>query len=595
MLISRLLLTAICAACATSAPTLEERAGTDCVNFLTGSQKSFVSGPLPCAQVPNTPSIAGHSIELYHVAGHWNKKHVKLVQNALHKALTFYATYSDPFNVKVVIAPSFLNTATGVEDNLAGDQVDCVILLRDVIPPAPLVDSLTRVRTVAHELYHCVEIRNVPQADTNAQFESSSKWWFEGAAAFFASQQYPEKGHGHFSSYDPKKPLYSQGYAGELFFLSLIVQGWDEAKINGFVKRQLPTDAIAAERSRLAKDPDIPTIFPLFGQAFYDGTISLVSGRQAAADAQFQLQATPVTIHLSQSGPTTESHPYAVNAFTFVVIEIELQGKGTHYDITWAGPGPGTTVWYKPETATDWDDLKQGTLLLAPVGCQAASVKYTFLLTSTDDVAVTAPSVTFTATFAQQDDCCTALASLDARDSPPASCPTKPQPSAPPSAQPCGDIDPCLSGKWKLDVPSTQNLLQKAFPTAMNFKITNSATFEVLGCTSVIQFLDLMLEDDSTSGGADIHQTITTGGMVTSTVVMGTGKEFTWTDVQASGSVVVVDTVISNGMLAGTNTFDISESFGKSEVVSYVCSASSLTLTGTRDQQYDWMWAFQKA
>jgi hypothetical protein len=597
MLYLKLFLAAISAICVMSAPTLETQAPTDCAKFLTSSQKAYVPGAFPCVEAPSKPStIAGHTVELYHWSGSFSKAHYALVQKAVVKTLNAYASFSDPFDVKVIFARSFVNDNLGVEDNMPGDQDDCVILLPDMIPPADLSDSLERLRTVAHELYHCVEIRNVPKKDTNADFEKSSSWWFEGGASYFASQLYAETQDGHFSEYDPKLPLYSEAYGAELFFLSLTGQGWDAAKVNGFIKKQQLTTDYDDERNRLAKDPDIPKVFPLFGQAFYDNTIKLSSGR--VVTARTQLQPAPLSIQLSESSPTAPPYLFNVDPFTFKVVEIDLQGKGSHYSVTWSGPGPGTTVYYKSEKDTKWDDLKQGTKLLAPVGCQDSHVKYTFLITSTDDTKVSQPSVTFKIAFAQQDDCC--QSALGARDGPPASCPTNPQP---PSST---GMDPCLVGTWELNLPTFQAAVAAAENKATagtgvtigNLTVGGASTFTVDGSTA-----QTTMTFDHTTIGYDasddaigtFHTDIDINGKASGPIVVDqSAGTFHWNNVVVDGT-VDTNTVIQGESPITTND-PLSGNYPVNLVIAYTCAATSLTLTGsTAGGKYVWSYAYDKA
>jgi hypothetical protein len=539
-------------------------------------------------------TIGGSRVDLYRYTNGWDPNDETTISNlasisdALEDVMPVYEEFGVSFDLIVIFSKTLPDIdgkgVYGYEQEKVGTTTPCFVRVQDDVPGQPVDPGLSLEQTIAHETYHCVEDANrAGQLPTDA----FNGWWLEGAAEFYANDFYPDHTQGAWPRlYDGSKPLYKQSYAVSLFFVFVHGFGWSYEDINNLVFNEPQAKSFSDCLRSLSGNSDFGKAFPYFAQAFSNNLITYSDGSLVdPVTSPGPLKTEP--LGLSDGG----SDQWGIKAPTFTVAEFSRSlESGQSFTITWKPTSKQTSLFYRQVPATDWIDITTQPASVA-LNCDDDTAVYDFLFTCTDDVEEGVGVLEFVQINKQ--DCCTATptAASCSTSPPPASLPTPSTPSPTPSS---GGIDPCLRGKWKLDIPSTQNLLQKALAPATNFKITNSATFEVLDSvpTSVFQFLDLILEFDSISGGASIHTTITTGGLVTSTVVMGTGKEFTWKDVQASGSIITLYT--SDGTRAGGGTQDISTSFGTSEVVSYVCSASSLTLTGTLNKQNDWTWAFQK-
>lgn len=134
---------------------------------------------------------------------------------------------------------------------------------------------------VAHELFHCVELASV----TDAQFTAAGAlWWIEGAAELFAAYAVGEQGRwAHGADFDRAvvnhRPLYAMTYEAAVFFYWL----YSERGLGGlipFLRGMASTGTDSAHRAalrRLVSDE----AFLRFAQAYDDRTIAYPSGRPA--------------------------------------------------------------------------------------------------------------------------------------------------------------------------------------------------------------------------------------------------------------------------------------------------------------------------
>ena len=108
-----------------------------------------------------------------------------------------------------------LITAAVTNSNNRRDGSCAILLVHDGLPGGTAMQF-----TVAHEVFHCVQINSYGQA-----YEDGGYWWQEGSAEFAANLVYPTYDDEHFSAlqYVQDHALFDQGlgYPATIFFQSL--------------------------------------------------------------------------------------------------------------------------------------------------------------------------------------------------------------------------------------------------------------------------------------------------------------------------------------------------------------------------------------
>jgi hypothetical protein len=562
-------------------PTLRSR-NIDCGQFLPPVEQSKVGANFQCASIQtDRPKISGINIEMYHYTDGWiASDHILSIKQALLRVLPDYSKYCPQFDLKLILVEDIGGIYGEVETKAVIPHNPCFVLIEDAWNEDFSPDANQWQRTTAHELYHCVQDRNIMQNDPGNNLEKSGCWWFEGGASYFSSYYYPEPPDfaekDTFNSYNPSVPLYNEGYPAQLFFLSLSNQGMSNSDINVFIKSQSITPSPEAERQRLSTDVVVRSAFPRFVQAFKDQTITFHNKAPAKVLPEFVLVPETENFQFTSDGQQ-EKRFFSFYPFTMKSYDVVLASTGVTYTIGYTTTDQYITLFYRPQSELDWVQLRSGESITAKIDCSAENMKYEFLMTSTDNVDRAGVFITFTR--ASHEDC------MCKRDS---SCPTS--------------LDPCLYGNWVLDLPSFRNAIAAAEAklsasiTVSNIVVGGASTFSIAPATSIstMAFDNTTVSYDAAGGGYEFHTDVDITGRATGTVVMDGIHTFHWIDVQSSGTAKTVTKIKGEDTPVNID-LPLGNQYPQDLEVNYVCTAKLLTMTGVTGGNYTWAYSYNKA
>ena len=131
-------------------------------------------------------------------------------------------------------------------------------------------------QTIAHEIFHCFEFRNLPgqmQVDHDINM-----WWSEATAEYFSNVVYPAVDYEHrwvdtFDYNSKNTPLHRMGYENFGFFQFLATRWGDNAVIT-FLESMPDSGGSAEQLEELASWPGMQEVFHKFGQDYLDSLIA---------------------------------------------------------------------------------------------------------------------------------------------------------------------------------------------------------------------------------------------------------------------------------------------------------------------------------
>ncbi|KAK5268603.1 hypothetical protein LTR96_006310 [Exophiala xenobiotica] len=551
-------------------------------------------------------TIGGRKVDLYRYTEGWNANdqdtiaHLASIGDALEKVIPSYESFGVQFDMVVIFSKTLPKVdgsdVFGYESEKTGLTTPCYVRVQNAVPGSPSDVGLSLEQTIAHETYHCVEDANrkadLPSADHNG-------WWLEGAAEFYAMDFFPDHTDEAWPrNYDPSIPLYKQSYAVSLFWVFVHGFGWDYDKINNLVFNEPDSKTFMDARKSMAANDDVVKAFPEFAKSFTSNLITYSDG--SLVDPVTVLTTVePEPFPLPEGG----SNNKVVKSAPFVPYRFALAlHSGQSFEITWKPTDKQTSMFYRQRPDSDWIDITTDSASIV-LTCDDDTTDYHFLFTCTADVAEAAGILSIVQT--NKRDCCTGTATASSCQTTPTPAPT-PVPSPSPAA---GDIDACLRATWNVDIPTLQKAMQKALDasgdTISNLKVTGTSTFAVpsTGSTGKFTFDNLDIQYDLAVDSLTAHSIIDIDGTTSGTIVMGSnGGNFVLKDPKSSGQVKTTTTTSLTTDPIELD-FDLSDEYGPNVAVSYTCSSSALTMTGTQGTAANgvaagtwlWIWSFTKA
>jgi hypothetical protein len=151
-----------------------------------------------------------------------------------------------------------------------------------IYPAALALSEAWFQQAVAHEMFHCFQLRNF-RAQMHGVHESYKRWWTEGTAEYFSNVAYPHANYEHrwtdtFDYASTFQPLYRMGYETFGFFQFLANQADDTAVLD--LIGSMPTSGGPAEQERaLASLAGIEEALHRFGRAYLDSDVFDTGGR----------------------------------------------------------------------------------------------------------------------------------------------------------------------------------------------------------------------------------------------------------------------------------------------------------------------------
>ena len=195
---------------------------------------------------------------------------------AAHDAMTAYRAFGDigPVNIIFSVLPSPAGFLAEVYSRHPRGDEACPLL---IFPRALAENDLDQFKqTVAHEIFHCYQVRNL-----NGQMlgtdRSVRKWWSEASAEYFSNVVYDKVNYeyrhqGEFDYSSPTTPLVQMDYGNAVLFQYLATRLGDAGVIRFL--RSMPTSGDeAAQIAALADYSDMQTIFHDFARAYLEGRI----------------------------------------------------------------------------------------------------------------------------------------------------------------------------------------------------------------------------------------------------------------------------------------------------------------------------------
>jgi hypothetical protein len=136
-------------------------------------------------------------------------------------------------------------------------------------------------QSVAHELFHCYQLRNLTEQFYSVD-QAYKKWWSEATAEYFSNVAFPATNYefrwiGTFDYNAKNTPLYLMGYENFGFFQFLANRVGNEGVLA--LLGSMPTSGGSdSQRDRLAAATGISEAFHQFGQDYLDSHIADLGG-----------------------------------------------------------------------------------------------------------------------------------------------------------------------------------------------------------------------------------------------------------------------------------------------------------------------------
>ena len=259
--------------------------------------------PIICT-ILDEQTVRGTNIRLYYPE-YWTEDDPRLdsmgvIMDAAQKSVEQYNGYGpDPINTVYMVytdlpyyesrssrylADVFAAAYNADFRNLAGRIV--LSTCRIGIFPNGLEGSPESLeQTIAHEMFHCYQYRNLSEQTLNLP-NAIIDWWKEGSAEFFGATVYPDNNdefqfNGDFRTSVAHDSLFGMSYANYLFFQYLAREGGlGLPGVIDNVLQHMPTDGnIFTQSNALASVPGINDLFHDFTRAYADHRLTDWGGR----------------------------------------------------------------------------------------------------------------------------------------------------------------------------------------------------------------------------------------------------------------------------------------------------------------------------
>ena len=348
--------------------------------------------PQTCVQYGRVAGEKGGTARIYQEIGPngVDQHFVDTTRNALARTLSFYAGNLQRYlNVSIILAKpdrkitdeNFLGL-TDIKRQSTGNP--CYVVVRR--QPDLLLNQ-----TIAHELYHCVQLQERPEsAGQSVLFEDS-------AANFFAYFLYPWKNpdntdddngdRGAPHHYNPSEALYAQKYQASLFYMYRHNRGQTVVEMDRWItKHEVDNDDMALKRRTLAGDSALADAFAKFAVYFHNKRIMydsfLLPERPVLVTSQPVAQTTK-DINLAAVGQSGEQKVDDLLSWSFQKYSIRLApGQAVSGTVSWQGtPAPKVVVWRRVvpsgKPPSGWSRFRSGVL---QSGCDAEGILHEFLV-----------------------------------------------------------------------------------------------------------------------------------------------------------------------------------------------------------------------
>ncbi len=216
---------------------------------------------------------------------------LNLVSESLSLSYSIYRTLGDMPRIKVIFYDRSYYGDSGGETTYAFAFINffrpeteaCPIL---VYPEAFSFNEEKLKQVIAHEVFHCFQIKNYRAQTQWAIHNSENVWWLEGSAQFFSNLVYPRANLEYdsmFGRYTGIEAVTQQPrpYSTAIFFQSLYnTTGRNAHYILGFYN-QMPSAAGASQEAAVNSVGDIDEHFHKFARDFYTHEITDSGGTMA--------------------------------------------------------------------------------------------------------------------------------------------------------------------------------------------------------------------------------------------------------------------------------------------------------------------------
>jgi hypothetical protein len=232
--------------------------------------------------VGSVPGIGAYTIYYPASWGHDDPGRAKLeaTATATQDALSAYGPYGDVGTINIIFSllPSPSGFLAEVNSRHARGDESCPIL---IFPSALGLDEGPFQQTIAHELFHCYQLRNLADQMMGTE-RPVRKWWSESSAEYFSNVVYDDVDFEHrnqpdFDHNSAAAPLTQMGYENAVFFQYLARRVGD-AEVIQFLRLMPTSGGEDAQIRALADYTDMKTIFHEFARAYLDANIQDRSG-----------------------------------------------------------------------------------------------------------------------------------------------------------------------------------------------------------------------------------------------------------------------------------------------------------------------------
>jgi|GEM_PF-3797320 len=276
--------------------------------------------------------------------------------------------------------------------NLFQEGEPCPII---VYPGALDFDASNFKQLLAHEVFHCFQIRNYPDSTrfVTSRDNSAYAWWLEGAAQFMGNLVYPRNDfeyHSMFGRYDSGTALTQQGriYSTVNFFQSLYNSLGGIHQLNDFFQIT-PSSAVSQEET-LQSFHDMDLHFHKFARLFSEGKIRDSGGTFAPTP---RVEKTPIAIGLEAN----QRRELVVQSYTVMAYQLNMREKG-RYTLSASLPA-GIRISVKGGGLEDWTELP------ATVVSSCVNEEPVQLVISRVSGSIDIESVPLTISRVERDDC----------------------------------------------------------------------------------------------------------------------------------------------------------------------------------------------
>jgi hypothetical protein len=359
-------------------------------------------------------------------------------------------------------------------------------------------------------------------------------------------------------------------------------------------------NTVEEEFSRISLDTKLAKTFPTFATSFLDKKIADI--KKKAIDSAYINEVTYSSLDPFTGGSKMYPFPLSIPAWNIETAKKATFKPSQTVTISFSTndiDDDRTVLQYRKTTDKEWKLLSKGqTAYLQNAGCDATDNDFLFLFTSTYHPSIgTSAGITFSVDVLED-----MHKRADSCQQPPPTGPTSTTNTTTPTNT---TTDQCLIGNWSLDTSSMQSFLTQTLSTGpqtatiSNLVVTGAATFDVTPTfSSTMTFSHLPINYDGSASGMTFHTDIDIDGSVTGDLVAAgnsTTASFTWGTSVATGEADTTTTI--DGDIGGSIPFDIpiSGQYGNETVVQYVCSATSLKISGYIGGKYTWGYTWVKS